>query len=407
MPRMTFTLQMPNYATLSDTPSIFDDKAMGYAGFYFHHQIYLGAAYGILVVASLLISIGLSTPLFVTIVESIETTEKGKPKLYYHFWSSALLIFLGIWGYEVLYQGLITKSQTVSPYYYLYSFLTYAMMLIQSSCGAMIAMCAAARGGDLFSVPISEFCCSEKCRICWLWFMTVVGFSIFLSLISYLLYAIPTIVLVYYLYPVRTLIRTPFIISAIFYTIAFLSLALYQFEKVCMVFFIRCKCRCIELEDDAYSPLDHDSEHSESVNDGSIQDDNPKVDETGLLKPPRNLRDLRLMLDMFETRTKSRILSNPIKSYRERISYGIIIVIRTCCRFDKFKIALQHKENQKYYAAKLHEDLKITYGACHLLIAVIQMMAVLIILIAFVFGELYCWQIWSSSEQMMRILTVY
>ena len=79
---------MPKYAIHSEISSIFDKKIAGYAAYYNYYRydptfiIYL-----IYLVVSGLVSLflilGLSTPLFVTIVESIETTENGKPKLYY------------------------------------------------------------------------------------------------------------------------------------------------------------------------------------------------------------------------------------------------------------------------------------------------------------------------------------
>ena len=181
---------VPNYATLSDIPSIFDDKIMGHADFYFHHNYNQDNSVSLYVIffiiVSLSIVVGLSTPLFVTIVDSIEMTNKGKPKLYYHFWSSVLLTAVGIWGVEVIYN--VNKRQ--------YSGLL-GLMILDSFSGVAIAMITAARqrGNNLFSAPLSEFCCGDKCRTCWLWLMTHIGFFILLSMIVYLLYAIPTIVL--------------------------------------------------------------------------------------------------------------------------------------------------------------------------------------------------------------------
>ena len=96
---------MPHYATLSDIPSIYDDKVVGYAAkeVNFNFQ-YSSFYYYIAVFASNFVVIGLSTPLFITISEATnESSGKRKPKLYYHFWSAVLLIIGGLWGYEVIY----------------------------------------------------------------------------------------------------------------------------------------------------------------------------------------------------------------------------------------------------------------------------------------------------------------
>ena len=97
-------IQMPHYATLSDKPSIYDDKVIGYALEYDREDISLSQNSEYFIIYSLASYIALlgimGTPLvFDTISQSIEATDKGKPKLYYHFWSTIVLIIGGLWGY--------------------------------------------------------------------------------------------------------------------------------------------------------------------------------------------------------------------------------------------------------------------------------------------------------------------
>ena len=308
-------LQMPNYATLSEIPTIFDDKIMGYAveaGCCGYSWSFMSC----FTVALIFSVLGISTPFFVTITESVETTQKGKPKLYYHFWSSVVLIVVGIWGYEVFYNHQI-----------------YLMIMMGSGSflGVALAMLSAAQHDgeyNLFSAPLSEFCCDDRSRTCWSWLMTVIGLFIWLSLILYLFYAAPTIIFVYYLYPTRTLIRVPFIIGAMFYTITLSSLALYQFEKVGIALGRIC-----------------------------------------------------------EIKRKVHLCSS--KLHIMTYMCTCIFCRWCCCCYHMEKIASQHRQNRAFYARKLKEDTKIIKeGLCHLIVAIIQLLTVSTILVAFIYGEI-------------------
>ena len=353
MTTLCLLLQMPNYAALSNFPSIFDDKIMGYAVeaelFFDEHQPVFIAYTVIFAIVSLFIILGLSTPLFVTIVESIETTDKGKPKLYYHFWSSIALITVGIWGYEVIYHVVHYGSQ---PYA-----IVLTLMTVESIIGVIVAMSSGARGGDnLFSAPLSDFCCSNKCRMGWSWVMTPIGLFIFLSLIVYILYAIPTIVLVYYLYPTRTLIRVPFIIGAVFYTITFLSLVLYQFEKIGIVA-LRCST-CCHQRTNGYYDIDYESNRNESNHfDLEFPDRLNSDHELQIADRPRHRRP-------------------PVDSFYYRHSW-----------FNVRKVAWSHRRSNRYYYNKLREDLEIIQSWCYPVIGIFQLVAVMAILVAFVYGE--------------------
>ena len=195
---------MPHYATLSDIPSIYDNKVTGYAveGTAFHSGT--DASFSIpyvyfALVATNFVVVGLSTPLFGTISEAISGSSGRKPKLYYHFWSTILLIFGGVWGYEIIYPIKLTNN-----FYYK---LLFPLMISVSIYGTAAAL-VSDKKIKAFSVPLSECCCcaySKKCRKIWSCVMTIIGVYFTVSLIVYLLSAAPTIVFVYYLYPTRTL----------------------------------------------------------------------------------------------------------------------------------------------------------------------------------------------------------
>ena len=359
-------MQMPKYATHSDVPSIYDKTITGYAVdaelsvsfFYYQPFIVYSTVFG---AVSLFLILGLSTPLFVTIVESIETTEKGKPKLYYHFWSSVLLIIVGVWGYEMI----LNYNRSIS-------YIHLILMVTNSFLGLLIALLTAARGENkiiLFSAPLSECGCNySRCVVVWSWIMTIVGFFVILSFIVYLLYAIPTIVFVYYLYPTRTLIRVPFILGAVFYTIALMSLVLYLLEKVTMMIFSRNinynVCRCCALCCNLICKCCLRSWEGKSDSDPGEQ-------------TPLGMGNIHLQYTTEQ--------SDP-ESGDDRIYPGLkcLYYIRKSVKH----IVQQHSRNESYYTLKITEDLSIISGQCCLLVGILQLLAGVIILAAYIFAEL-------------------
>lgn len=380
---------MPNRATLSDTPSVYNDLITGYAvdandfyNYFYHRQSFV--VYSVIFgLVSLSIVLGLSTPLFVTIVDSIETTEgKGKPKLYYHFWSSVLLIIIGIWGYGILYNILNDIVYTV----------ILISMLVNSIAGLLIALITAAREekkAQLFSAPLSEYGCgNSRCTAIWSWIMTIIGFIFMLSFLVYVIYAIPTIAFVYYLYPTRTLIRVPFILGAVFYTITLMSLVLYLFEKVSIEALdllsprgIRNACRCCKLCCDLYCySCKHCDVPSDEENDDDDGDDDESKDERVPLGESRSaINDYGLQpLHVVPPMTSWCALCKRFMCRR---------CIRQCASSVQHT-AEQQRHNRNYYLIKVYEDLKVISGQCHFLISVLQLLAGMIILVVYICAEL-------------------
>ena len=222
---------MPNYAIVSSAPSLnYEDVITGYAVEYVGYSDLIGGLYTVLpcviCYTSSVIIFGINHPLFVSIHDAIQI-EKEKPKLYYHFWSAVFLSF-GWLMYQLLayFMNFLSNHE---PYYVLYAFLLFNGLL-----GTIIPMASSSKEGSalLFLAPLSLIiCCNNEAKQVYTWIMTAFGFFITLALVTYIIYAIPSIVFVYYLYPTRTAVRLPFIMGAIFYTISLMSLVLYQIEK--------------------------------------------------------------------------------------------------------------------------------------------------------------------------------
>ena len=76
----------------------------------------------------------------------------------------------------------------------------------------------------------THFCrCCHSCSHCIVLWMSLCSSLFF---ISFALFSIPTIILVYYLYPARTLLRLPLLTNAILYINSLLALLLFQCERL-------------------------------------------------------------------------------------------------------------------------------------------------------------------------------
>ena len=351
-------MQMPNYAHLSNTPPIFDDNVIGYAkGSELLYKTvdditvnYLPVSFSL----SAIIVLGLSTTLLATIIKSIETTSKGKPKLYYHFWSTVALIIGGVWGRHEVWH--IPNPAPVI-------FLTESM-----ACACYVMYSRRRQRKQLFSAPLSECCCNNKCRLVWSWLMTIIGFFFTLSFVFYLLYVLPTIMLVYYLNPTRTLICVPFIISALFYTIALESLVLYQFEKITVYLAVRV---CYGTDHDLMTDEEECEERNADHNGyGSLQD---------------NPHGSRSMMESHE----STELVTPKRSRSVTRNHAVQQHL-TCTHIFNAQLRQneqQHNYNINYYKKKIKEDMKISGLLCALT-ALVQLVASALILAVYVYGAL-------------------
>ena len=81
---------------------------------------------------------------------------------------------------------------------------------------------------------LCKFFC--KCK-CYNYTVLFISLYILYTFTFLFLYIAPTIILIFYLYPVHTIIRLPFILNSILYTNSVLALLIYQCERCCY----RCK----------------------------------------------------------------------------------------------------------------------------------------------------------------------
>ena len=253
---------MPNYAIVSSAPSLkYEDVITGYAIEYVGYNDLIGDLYTavfplVICYVSILITLGFSHSLYVSIHDTIQI-DKKPPKLYYHFWSAVCLSF----GW-LLYQ--------LTNYYSNYNISNYTLLSYVSVCSLMngivcIAMASSTKEESalLFPAPLTLVCCNDKARKVYSWLMTVFGYFVTLALVTYIIFAIPSIVFVYYLYPTRTAVRLPFIVGAIFDTIILMSLVLYEIEKFLYALLdVCCSCCHGDNDHDTYSetemePINH------------------------------------------------------------------------------------------------------------------------------------------------------
>lgn len=178
-----------------------------------------------------LIIIGGSYTVFTTIKEAIQLRKEKKPKIYYHFWSAVGFVIAGI--YYTL------KNDTQFHFEYI---LMVALMILPT----LIIVCV--KKSNIFTVPLTVLLPFNPCKFIWTYLLTIVGLYCIFLLICYIIYAVPTIVLMYHLYPIRTLVRVPFIIGAIMTILGMGSLVLYQLEKLVILNLLPWSVICMKLK---------------------------------------------------------------------------------------------------------------------------------------------------------------
>ena len=142
-----------------------------------------------------------------------ESTKKGKPKAYFQFWgfhlpAIILVVYMAKCNFEAFYffEGFI----------------------------CIVVVVAHVIGFQWFDVETPTHCC--RCSWCFCIFHSILlemSVTLIALFAMYFIFSIPTIILVYYLYPTRTLIRLPLIINAVLYTSSLPALLLFQCERCC------------------------------------------------------------------------------------------------------------------------------------------------------------------------------
>ena len=223
---------MPIYGQNNGTPSSSGDKDMtvGYATS--ERQPLDSLILNALIVFSLLTTMGISNTVLIKIQEAIKPNETTKPKLYYHYWSAVALTIIA-----AMYITFVERT---------------AVLMITWSLGLMTGFWLL----KILTVPLTILIPTNPCKFIWTFLLTMIGLSSTLALIFYLVYALPTIILMYHLDPIRTLIKVPFIIGAVSVIIVLGSVVLHQLEKV-IVLYVVMGCNC---SSGSHTPESNESE---------------------------------------------------------------------------------------------------------------------------------------------------
>ena len=158
----------------------------------------------------------LSVGVLVTVYSQakIVTQSKGsrKQKAYYQFW--AFQVFATSF---VLYT--VIQNSHIEQYILAITLLSIALGIL---CGMYITKF------DIETPTHFCKCCQSYCHCIVLWMSLCSS----LLITTFALFSIPTIILVYYLYPARTLLRLPLLTNAVIYINSLLALLLFQCERL-------------------------------------------------------------------------------------------------------------------------------------------------------------------------------
>ena len=138
------------------------------------------------------------------VINTIEFKNGKKPKAYFQFWASQ--VFLLVFTLRTL----TNFSNDIANFRVFIGVSSFVWALFANSFD--------------YSTPTQCCCCFKH-----FFHKTVIVMSLFTSFAFGMLF-IPSILLIYYLYPIQTLARLPFIINSFFYMNSLAALLLYQIE---------------------------------------------------------------------------------------------------------------------------------------------------------------------------------
>lgn len=174
-------------------------------------------------VASFL-SVVIIVTFFPIVQMKIESNAGKKPKAYFQFWASQVLILaLGVW--TVIRSSFYNSNGSIdsddNPNNGM-----FFNVLIPSFLIAPLLVPYFLYRTDM-NTPTQCCCCKHFCHVG----VTCLSIIITSFFISIFIVSIPSIILIYYLFPVQTLIRLPFVINSVLYVNSVSALLLFQVEK--------------------------------------------------------------------------------------------------------------------------------------------------------------------------------
>ena len=159
--------------------------------------------------------------LYLQAKSSTESTEERKPKAYFQFWGFHIFVLLFL-----IYTAIYNSHQ--EAYIVIVWFFTVVNLLVYNTVTRYFIK------SELDIETPTHCCrCSPRVMVCCHHLMLWLSTWILLVFTTFFLYSIPTILLIYYLNPVGTLLHLPLVINAVLYTNSLLALLIYQCESCC------------------------------------------------------------------------------------------------------------------------------------------------------------------------------
>ena len=189
---------------------------------------------GVLSVFSLLVMVSLGP----TVYDKINGVIQAKKNLMYlYFWSFQSIAFIWCWG-GLIYL-LITLDGTLTA---LVFYDIYVVMILDVFLALWIVW---KRLDRLFPVPFICGCCCGCCYNTFLPFLVSFISNVFaiwniFAFLTFVLYALPSVALAYYVFPSRSLIRLSYMQFAVIVLVVAASLFLFLLEKLCLMCFVKC-----------------------------------------------------------------------------------------------------------------------------------------------------------------------
>ncbi len=203
----------------------------------------INALAGIISVFSFLVMLTVGPMVY----DKIDTLIKARKNLLYlYFWSFQLLAFVWCWGGLVYLLVTLENELTTYLFYAIY----IAMFL-----DVFIALWIVSRHLDhRFPVPFVCGCCCRGCYSTFLPFIVNFLANIFaiwniFAFLTFVLYSLPSIILAYYVFPSRTLIRLSFLEFAVIIILIAIALFLFVLEKTCLMCFTKCNRSLVKQQD--------------------------------------------------------------------------------------------------------------------------------------------------------------
>jgi hypothetical protein len=198
---------------------------------------------------------------------------------YYAFWGAQVLVIVLLIIALPVYLSTVQHNIAIAPYFYLLT------LSIDFSAAFILSLVLNAKSKFL-PVPFSSWLCCKRfsanefkkcsCLYIYQWLLNLIGLTMTLFFTSYVMQSLPNVLIAYYAYPSRTLLRLSFIQLALISLLITLAGLLYLLEKIGWL----CYARCRES-----TPPDIGEQDYESVFEMKLKDITcDKLSKTGVCK---------------------------------------------------------------------------------------------------------------------------